>query len=60
MHPDEERDETRRVCERWSKSEPDELISTTLDVLAREYFAKTIREEQEKSSRQRAVDPDYW
>jgi hypothetical protein len=37
---------------------PRQLVSTTLDVLAREYFAKTIREEQEKSFRQRAVDPD--
>ena len=43
---DRSRDES---CERWSKSEPDELISITLDILAKEYFAKTIREEQEKS-----------
>ena len=31
-------------------SEPDELISTTLDVPAWEYFVKTIREEQENRS----------
>jgi hypothetical protein len=43
------------TCERWSKSEPDELISTTFDALAREYFAKAIQEERD---RQRAVEPD--